>query len=50
MEELADIISQEMGAPLWLAQAAQAAAGLGHLATSSTVLTNFEFESRWARR
>ena len=32
MEELADIISQEVGAPLWLAQAAQAAAGLGHLA------------------
>ena len=34
MEELADIISQEVGAPLWLAQAAQAAAGLGHLATA----------------
>ena len=34
MDELADIISQEMGAPLWLAQAAQAAAGLGHLATA----------------
>ena len=29
LEELADIISQEVGAPLWLAQAAQAAAGLG---------------------
>src|SRR5687768_5287994 len=27
LEELADIISQEMGAPLWLAQAAQAMAG-----------------------
>src|SRR4029079_5870539 len=34
MEELADVISQEVGAPLWLAQAAQAAAGLGHLATA----------------
>ena len=32
MEELADIISQEVGAPLWLAQAAQAAAGFAHIA------------------
>ena len=38
------IISQEMGAPLWLAQAAQAAAGLGHLATARSVLDDFEFE------
>jgi aldehyde dehydrogenase (NAD+) len=44
MEELADIISQEVGAPLWLAQAAQAAAGLGHLATARAVLADFEFE------
>jgi aldehyde dehydrogenase (NAD+) len=44
MEELADIISQEVGAPLWLAQAAQAAAGLGHLATARGVLADFEFE------
>ena len=29
MEELADIISQEVGAPLWLAQAAQAAGRVG---------------------
>ena len=46
MEELADIISQEVGAPLWLAQVAQAAAGLGHLATARAVLADFEFESR----
>jgi aldehyde dehydrogenase (NAD+) len=45
MEELADIISQEVGAPLWLAQAAQAAAGLGHLATARGVLADFEFET-----
>jgi aldehyde dehydrogenase (NAD+) len=45
MEELADIISQEVGAPLWLAQAAQAAAGLGHLATARGVLADYEFES-----
>jgi aldehyde dehydrogenase (NAD+) len=44
MGELADIISQEVGAPLWLAQAAQAAAGLGHLATARAVLADFEFE------
>ena len=44
MDELADIISQEVGAPLWLAQAAQAAAGLGHLATARAVLADFEFE------
>lgn len=45
MDELADIISQEVGAPLWLAQIAQAAAGLGHLATARGVLADFEFES-----
>jgi aldehyde dehydrogenase (NAD+) len=44
MEELADIISQEVGAPLWLAKAAQAAAGLGHLATARAVLADYEFE------
>ena len=44
MDELADIISQEVGAPLWLAKAAQAAAGLGHLATARAVLADFEFE------
>jgi aldehyde dehydrogenase (NAD+) len=31
--------------PLWLAQVAQAAAGLGHLATARAVLADFEFES-----
>ncbi|MFB4298799.1 aldehyde dehydrogenase family protein [Actinomadura sp. NTSP31] len=44
MEELADVISQEMGAPLSLARAAQAAAGFGHLATARAVLADFEFE------
>ena len=44
MEELADILSQEVGAPLWLAQIAQSAAGLGHLATARAVLADFEFE------
>ncbi|GAA1880292.1 aldehyde dehydrogenase family protein [Actinomadura bangladeshensis] len=44
MEELADIISQEMGAPLSLARAAQAPAGLGHFATVRNVLAGYEFE------
>ncbi|MEW2359632.1 aldehyde dehydrogenase family protein [Spirillospora sp. NPDC029432] len=46
LDDLADIISQEMGAPLSLAQAAQAVAGLGHLGTARAVLADFEFESR----
>src|SRR4051812_48346408 len=41
MEELADVISQEVGAPLWLAQAA---AGFAHIATARTILADFEFE------
>src|SRR5262245_7179012 len=45
MEELAEVISQEVGAPLWLSQVAQSAAGLGHLATARAVLENFEFET-----
>ena len=44
LDELADIISQEMGAPLWLSQAAQAMAGLAHLGTARAVLADFDFE------
>ena len=44
LEELAEIISQEMGAPLSLSRAAQAVAGLAHLATARAVLADFEFE------
>jgi aldehyde dehydrogenase (NAD+) len=44
LEDLADIVSQEMGAPLSLARAAQAPAGLMHLATARNVLADFEFE------
>lgn len=43
-EELAQIISQEMGAPLWLARAAQAATGLMHLKTMIEVLKDYPFE------
>ena len=50
MEELADIISQEVGAPLWLAQAAQAAAGLGHLATARACWPTSSSSGRWGPR
>ncbi len=43
-EEMADAISREMGAPLWLARSAQAAAGLGHLLEMVNVLASFPFE------
>jgi aldehyde dehydrogenase (NAD+) len=43
-EELARTISSEMGAPFWLAKAAQAAAGLGHVATATQVLEDYVFD------
>ena len=43
-EEMAQTISLEMGCPLSLARAAQAAAGLGHLLEIVRVLENFQFE------
>jgi aldehyde dehydrogenase (NAD+) len=49
LEELADIISQEMGAPLSLARAAQAIAGLAHIGTARAVLADFEFERPMGR-
>jgi len=44
--DLAAAISAEMGAPMWLATHAQAAAGLAHLATARAVLADFEFEEQ----
>ncbi len=44
MGEVAAVISQEMGAPMPLANAAQAPAGLGHFMTTLEVLKTFEFE------
>ena len=43
-EEMAETISQEMGAPIWLSRAAQAAAGLGHFFEMAKVLPSFQFE------
>lgn len=37
-------ISQEMGAPLWLSKAAQAAMGVAHLGSTIEVLKSFAFE------
>jgi aldehyde dehydrogenase (NAD+) len=42
--DVADTISKEMGAPMWLSKAAQAATGLGHLAQTIQVLQGYEFE------
>jgi aldehyde dehydrogenase (NAD+) len=45
-EELAETISTEMGAPLWLAKAAQVAAGMAHFAAAAEILKNFRFEAQ----
>ncbi len=44
MNDVADAISEEMGAPTKLAVEAQAASGLGHLATALEILQSYEFE------
>jgi aldehyde dehydrogenase (NAD+) len=46
LDDLAETISEEMGAPLWLAKQAQATAGLGHFSTTREVLANLEFETQ----
>lgn len=43
-EEMVETISQEMGAPMWLSRAAQAAAGLGHFFEMTKVLASYKFE------
>jgi aldehyde dehydrogenase (NAD+) len=42
--EIADAITEEMGAPASLSQRAQAAIGIGHLQTAIGVLKTFKFE------
>jgi aldehyde dehydrogenase (NAD+) len=44
--ELAKAVTDEMGAPVALAERAQVAAGLGHLLTTLEVLQNYPFEER----
>jgi len=45
LDEMAETISIEMGAPLWLSKAAQAMAPLGHLGTIIQVLSDYDFET-----
>ncbi len=44
MGDVADAITEEMGAPAWLAQNAQGPAGIGHLMTAANVLKTYQFE------
>ncbi|MBU6405502.1 MAG: aldehyde dehydrogenase family protein [Alphaproteobacteria bacterium] len=44
MGDLATAISEEMGAPMWLAQAAQAPAGLGQFMGTLNALKEYQFE------
>ena len=46
IDEIAETISQEMGAPMWLAKAAQAPSGMAHFATAIEVLKGYEFEEQ----
>jgi aldehyde dehydrogenase (NAD+) len=46
MEDIAQAVSLEMGAPIGLARAAQAPAGLGHLQATLAALENAEFEEQ----
>ena len=39
-----ETITSEMGAPIWLSKAAQAAMGVAHLSTARSVLENYEFQ------
>jgi aldehyde dehydrogenase (NAD+) len=45
-DEIAEAISTEMGAPIWLSKAAQAATGQAHFATAMEILKNFEWEEK----
>ena len=45
-DEMAETISMEMGAPVWLSRAAQAAAGMGHFFEMTKVLSTFPFEEQ----
>lgn len=44
LPDLATAISDEMGAPMWWANLAQAPAGLGHMMTAAKILESYEFE------
>jgi aldehyde dehydrogenase (NAD+) len=46
LDDLADSVSTEMGAPVGLAQGLQAPVGLGHLMSAVEALKNFQFEEK----
>ena len=46
LDEIADTISREMGAPLPMAKAAQAPLGIGHLKQALAILKSFPFEEQ----
>ena len=46
MKEIGAAVSDEMGAPLPMAERLQAGAGLGHLASTLEVLKNYHFEEK----
>ena len=45
LPELAETISSEMGAPMWLASGAQAPSGLGHFMEARKLIDSFAWES-----
>ena len=45
LPEMADAITEEMGAPKWLSVGSQAALGINHFKNTRAVLDRFEFES-----
>ncbi|MFN8640441.1 MAG: aldehyde dehydrogenase family protein [Candidatus Binatia bacterium] len=46
LDEIAAVISREMGAPMWLAKAAQAPAGLAHFKQTLAVLRTYAFSEQ----
>ncbi|MGB3624708.1 MAG: aldehyde dehydrogenase family protein [Henriciella sp.] len=44
--DMAKAISDEMGAPMWLANAAQVPAGMGHYMTAAKILREYQFEEQ----
>ena len=47
LNDLAEIITQEMGAPITLSQKAQAPSGLGHFINTLNALKQFQFEEAY---
>ncbi len=44
MPDLAEAVSDEMGAPMWLAESAHVPAAIGHFMTTAAVLNTYQFE------